>query len=56
MLIIAAQRQADGTPFSGVIYAQQNAVPISRCIEDLEVIAYCETLEDYVGRVQYLPL
>jgi predicted nuclease of predicted toxin-antitoxin system len=56
MLIIAAQRQAEGISFSGVIYAQQNTIPISRCIEDLELIAYCETLETYQNVVQYLPL
>lgn len=56
MLIIASQRQAEGVSFSGVIYAQQNVVPVSQCIADLELIAYCETLEEYANRVQYLPL
>lgn len=56
MLIIAAQRQENGTPFSGVVFAEQASVPVRRCIEDLELIATCEELEEYTNRVQYLPL
>ena len=52
----AARRQLVGETFSGVVYAHQLDVSISRCINDLEVIAKDSELEEWMGRVEYLPL
>ncbi len=52
----AARRQEQGIPFYGVIYAHQDRVSIGRCIEDLQMIAEMEDLENLVGRVIYLPI
>ncbi|HSH79382.1 MAG TPA: DUF5615 family PIN-like protein [Herpetosiphonaceae bacterium] len=51
----AAVRQAQGIPFSGVIYAQQS-VPIGRIISDLEIIVQAGAVEDAVNDVIYVPL
>lgn len=52
----AHRRQSGNTAFAGVLYAHQNNITISRCIEDLELIATVGEPEDYANRVQYLPL
>jgi predicted nuclease of predicted toxin-antitoxin system len=56
LLIEAKQRQYDGTPFSGVIYAHQLQVSIGACIRDLELIAMVNEPADHEGQVTYLPL
>lgn len=55
-LIIAHRRQADGTPFAGVVYAHQTAVSIGDCISDLDLIADAYEPADMENRVEYLPL
>ena len=50
------QRQAEGRPFGGVIYAHQLMVSIGACIESLEIIATAGTPSDLHGGVVYLPL
>ncbi|MBE9226875.1 DUF5615 family PIN-like protein [Phormidium sp. LEGE 05292] len=55
-LIEAKRRQAEGINFSGVIFARQSRVSIGDCIRDLEIIAKLGELEEFVNRVQYLPL
>ena len=52
----AAQRQAAGESFSGVIYAAQTEVTIGKCVEDLELIAVAGEPEDHRDRVVYLPI
>ena len=52
----AAQRQRRGEAFTGVIYAHQLNVTISQCINDLELIAQVCEPEEWVSRVEYLPL
>ena len=52
----AAQRRARGEAFPGVIYAHQLMVTVGQCIRDLEVIALAGEPEDFVNRVEYLPL
>ena len=52
----AAQRQQKGEPFAGVIYAHQVKVSIGQCIQDLELLAQLNEPEDFVNRVEYLPL
>lgn len=55
-LIEARHRQAEGSNFSGVIYARQLAVPIGVCVRELELIAKVSNSEDCANCVQYLPL
>ncbi|MBI3911061.1 MAG: DUF5615 family PIN-like protein [Armatimonadetes bacterium] len=52
----AALRQQAGRMFAGVIYAHQLRVSTGQCIEDLELIATVGEPEQFVNRVQYLPL
>jgi hypothetical protein len=42
--------------FPGVIYAHQLMVIVGQFIRDLEVIALAGEPEDFVNRVEYLPL
>lgn len=52
----ATHRQRQGNEFSGVIYAHQVTVPIGRCIEDLIILAQAGNMDDFAGRVYFLPL
>ena len=52
----AAFRHRSGTTFSGVIYAHQLNITVGRCVEDLEAIALASEPEEWVNRVEYLPL
>jgi hypothetical protein len=52
----AAQRQQRGVPFVGLIYAHQLKMTIGQCVRDLELLALTSDPEDFVGRVEYLPL
>lgn len=52
----AAERQANGQPFAGVVYAHQLKVSIGQCIADLELIAKVGEPEDFANRVEYLPV
>ena len=52
----AAQRQQRNVPFAGLIYAHQLKMTIGQCVRDLELLALISDPEDFVGRVEYLPL
>lgn len=52
----AHRRQVEGVTFSGVVYAHQLLIPIGDCVRDLEIIAKVCNPEDFVNRVEYLPL
>ena len=52
----ATRRQKGGEAFSGVIYAHQLNIMIGQCISDLELIAQACEPEEWVNRVEYLPL
>jgi hypothetical protein len=52
----AAQRQRRGGSFAGLIYAHQLKVTVGQCVRDLEVLAHTSDPEDFVDRVEYLPL
>src|ERR1044071_10089751 len=56
LLIEATVRQRTGGGFVGVIYASQTGVTIGQCVENLELIAETTELEEWVNRVDYLPL
>ena len=50
------RRQQSNESFSGIIYAHQLTVTVRQCIEDLELIAKVCEPEEWVDRVEYLPL
>jgi hypothetical protein len=56
LLAEATRRQRNNIPFSGVFYAHQLGITIGGFIDDLEVLALCGEPEDYLNRVEYLPL
>ena len=51
-----AHRLRYGTRFSGIIYAHQLRVTVGQMVEDLELIATATISEEWVGRIEYLPL
>jgi hypothetical protein len=51
-----ARRQRAELPFATIIYAHQQHVSISRCIDDLELIAHASTTEEAGGHIVFLPL
>jgi hypothetical protein len=52
----AEKRRQSGISFGGVIYAPQLGVAIGQCIDDLELIAQCSDPDEWLDRVDYLPL
>jgi predicted nuclease of predicted toxin-antitoxin system len=52
----ATARQRKGDTFAGLIYAHQLRVTIGRCVQDLELIAKCSEPEDFLNRIEHLPL
>ena len=51
LLTEAAQRQKEGTLFSGVLYAHQLRISIGACINDLELIAKVADPDDLINGV-----
>lgn len=51
-----ARRQREGIPFAGLIYAHQLSITIGQFINELELLASAGELEDFDGRVEFLPL
>ncbi len=56
LLAEATKRQHGGKSFSGVIYAHQLGITIGKAINDLELLAQAGTRDDFVNRVEFLPL
>lgn len=52
----AASRQNESRAFVGVIYARAICVTIGQFVSDLELIARASRPEEWVSRVEYLPL
>lgn len=52
----ATARQRTVRRFAGLIYAHQLRISIGRCIDDLGLLAKACEPEDFVDRVEYLPL
>jgi predicted nuclease of predicted toxin-antitoxin system len=50
------RRQQSGEEFAGVIYAHQLNVTVGECIEDLWLIAGATEPDEWLNRVEYLPL
>jgi hypothetical protein len=56
LLVEATRRQAEGIPFSGVVYAHQLRLPIGVCVRDLELVAAASEPADSHNQVIFLPL
>ena len=56
LLAEATDRQRSGRSFAGVIYAHQLGITIGKAIHDLEILAQAGSPEDFVNRVEFLPL
>ena len=56
LLRIAADWQATGRSFSGIVFAPQQGISIGSCIEDLQLLAECCSPEELNSRVVFLPL
>jgi hypothetical protein len=52
----ATLRQRTGKRFAGVVYAHQLNVTIGQCVEDLELICGVSEPEEWINRLEYLPL
>jgi predicted nuclease of predicted toxin-antitoxin system len=48
--------QKEDGEFSGIVYAHQLRVTIGQMVEDLEPIARATDLEEWRGRIEYLPI
>jgi hypothetical protein len=49
-------RQQHGETFSGIVYAHQLDVSIGQCVTDLELIAKASDSDEWIDRIEYLPL
>jgi hypothetical protein len=56
LLAEATNRQRNEKFFGGVIYAHQLGITIGRAIQDLQILADAGAPEDFVNRIEYLPL
>lgn len=56
LLRIASLRNKTGNSFSGLIYAHQMSATIGQMVRDLELIVRVTSLEEWLNRVEYLPL
>ncbi|HET6248051.1 MAG TPA: DUF5615 family PIN-like protein [Tepidisphaeraceae bacterium] len=55
-LRIAAERQAKGIFFRGIVYGHQQRASIGQCVDDLELIAIAGSSEEFENRVYHLPI
>ena len=51
-----ARRLNENKEFSGIVYAHQLRVTIGQMVEDLELIARTMHREEWLGRIEYLPI
>lgn len=56
MLAIGTQRQRDGIPFVGIIYAHLTRISVGRLLQELELIATAGEPQDLENTIVYLPL
>jgi hypothetical protein len=56
LLMEATRRQRAGDAFSGVVYFRQVEPAIGQRIEELQLLAEVYEPEEFVGRVEFLPL
>ena len=56
MLAIGTQRQQDGVPFVGIIYAHPTRISVGKLLQELELIATVGEPQDLENTIVYLPL
>ncbi len=56
MLAIGTQRQRDGVPFVGIIYAHPTRISVGKLLQELELIATVGQPQDLENTIAYLPL
>jgi Domain of unknown function (DUF5615) len=56
LLPVGAQRLREHHDFSGLVYAHQLRITIGQMVEDLELIAQATSLDEWWGRIEYLPI
>jgi hypothetical protein len=56
MLRIAEHWQRSSIDFAGLIYAHKLRATVGQYIDDLDLIYQCETAEEYINRIERLPL
>ena len=56
LLAEAKRRQSFDIPFAGIIYVHQQALSISRFVEELEIIAKAGRPNDVENKAIFLPL
>lgn len=56
MLAIGTQRQQDGAPFVGIIYAHPTRISVGKLLQELELIATVGEPQDLENTIVYLPL
>ena len=56
LLAEAANRQKNGTLFSGVIFAYPLHISIGLCVNNLQLIAQAGDPEDLANKVEFLPI
>lgn len=56
LLTVASGLQRSAKQFAGLIYAHPLRTSIGQCIHDLELLARATDPEDFLGRIEYLPL
>jgi len=52
----AARRHDESIPFAGIIYIPQLDITIGRSVADLELCAKGCNAEEWINRVEYLPI
>jgi hypothetical protein len=50
------RRLREGAHFCGIVYAHQRRVTIGQIVEDLELLATATSMEEWHGRIEYLPI
>ena len=56
MLAIGTQRQRDGVPFVGIIYAHPTRISVGKLLQELELIVTVGEPQDLENTIVYLPL
>jgi hypothetical protein len=50
------RRLREGGDFRGIVYAHQRRVTVGQMVEDLALLAAATSLEEWRGRIEYLPI
>jgi predicted nuclease of predicted toxin-antitoxin system len=56
MLREGARMLERGVAFTGIVYSHQLRITIGQMVEDLELIGTATSLEEWRGRIEFLPI